>query len=127
MDGNTMVPARAARHARIIRARFTLSEGLGGEMLIKNVSEGGLGCRCDCQHIRIGDQVSIDLPVVGERLGIVRWIEDNQCGIQMVEPLDVERLRFRPNTNLLSSPAPFSVAERYQPATKTYRPGLRSA
>lgn len=119
-------PSRAARHARIIRARFDLDGRASGELLIKNVSEGGIGARCDCAHMRVGDGVRVDLPVIGQVAGWVRWCHDGQCGIAVAIPLDVARLRFRPDATLMSSPPRFSVADRFQPSTKTYRPGFRA-
>ncbi|HEX7871806.1 MAG TPA: hypothetical protein VF475_02775 [Sphingobium sp.] len=127
MNATASLPDRPARHGRIIRAQFTLKGGLRGQLLIKNISEGGLGARCDCPHVRVGDAISVDLPVVGEVAGTVQWVRDGYCGIQTAAQMDVDRLRFRPNTNLLSSPATFSVAERFQPVAKAYRPGFRRA
>ncbi|MET0364183.1 MAG: hypothetical protein ABW169_05975 [Sphingobium sp.] len=117
-------PDRPARHGRIIRAQFTLQGGQRGELLVKNVSEGGIGARCDCPHVQVGDAISIDLPVVGEVVGTIRWIGGGYCGIQTQDRMDIQRLRFRPDSNLLSSPASFSVAARFQPVAKAYRPGF---
>ena len=70
--------------------------------------------------------VLVDMPLLGSVEGVIKWVRNGHCGIQTYDPLDVERLRFRQDNNLLSSPAPFSVAERFQPVTRTYRPGLKS-
>lgn len=122
----TDFPPRIERHARIIRARFALKSGLGGDMLIQNISDWGIGARCTSPHIFPGDAIDIDLPLLGTVAAVVRWVHDGRIGVRFVEAVDVNRLRFHTKGTLLCSPEKFSVAHQFEPDVRTYRPGLRS-
>jgi hypothetical protein len=105
MESNIETP-----ESSVMTVPFFLSNGIQGEMLIKDMTRRGLGCRHGDAPIAADDEISIEFPVLGLRKGIVRWTEGGNCGVQMLMPLDVEAMRFHAPDSLLplaaAKPAP---------------------
>jgi hypothetical protein len=128
-DVPTATP-RAARNARIIKAVLFTADGRSDTFIVKSVSRHGLGGRTAHVHVSAGDVVTVDLPLIGRISGSVRWTRGLGTGglafgLQIDAEIDLDRLRFD-HAELPAPPAPkFSVADRFKPATSTYRPGFK--
>ncbi len=82
---------RAPRLRTLISARMR-GDGLPEQdVIVRNISTGGL-----CLSMRLctperGERLSIALPGAVDVEGEVRWVEGQMCGLQLIRTLDVER------------------------------------
>ena len=84
--------ARPQRQPRIIRARLIHRDGEVQDIVIRNVSEIGLGASARGPAPVRGERVVIVLPGDQEATGIVRWFGGHTFGMQLDHPLDLEAL-----------------------------------
>lgn len=98
MKSNTGMGQATPLQFREMQASYVLKDGSGGRLLIKNVTERGMGCECGTVSLDMGDEIGVDLPFLGLRAGVVRWVKTGSFGIQMAQPLDVDCLRLYSNT-----------------------------
>ena len=83
---------RAARQPRIIRARLLHRDGEVQDIVIRNVSQTGLGASARGAAPVRGERVAVMLPGEQEVRGIVRWFGGHVFGMQLDTPLDLEAL-----------------------------------
>lgn len=117
MASNSAKPEHSAQQAPVLHARYVLSYGFQGDMVIKNVTERGIGFQCAGEPIAVGEDISVDLPHLGVHAGVVRWVKDGCCGVEMAQPVDVERLKAS-GANLIPSPEALQSAALSQPAPR---------
>lgn len=84
--------ARPQRQPRIIRARLVHRDGEVQDIVIRNVSEIGLGASARGPAPVRGEHVTVVLPGEQEATGIVRWYGGHTFGMQLDHPLDLEAL-----------------------------------
>lgn len=83
---------REQRQPRIIRARLVHRDGEVQDIVIRNVSQTGLGASARGPAPVRGEQVLIVLPGEQEVTGIVRWFGGHTFGMKLDQPLDLEAL-----------------------------------
>lgn len=83
---------RAARQPRIVRARLLHRDGEMQDIVIRNVSEAGIGASARGPAPVRGERVTIILPGDQEVKGIVRWFGGHAFGMELDTPLDLEAL-----------------------------------
>jgi hypothetical protein len=113
------------RYSRLLRGALCDASGHRHDLLIKNVSRYGVGAKFSGPGVKIGDEVQVDIPHIGICHGTVRWMRNGNIGVQLLEAVDPEQLRFQ-NTELTARETEsYHVADRFQPVISTYRPGLK--
>jgi hypothetical protein len=92
---NKLVPAdesRSPRQRRLIRGRMTDSFGVTYDIVIRNVSEKGVGATMqDIPPLR-GSEVSITIPQGMEMNGTIRWVDGSAFGIELGQAIDLQTL-----------------------------------
>jgi hypothetical protein len=83
---------RAVRQPRIIRARLVHRDGEVQEIVIRNVSENGIGATARGPAPVRGERIVVILPGEQEVKGIVRWFGGHAFGMQLETELDLEAL-----------------------------------
>ena len=83
---------RAARQPRIVRARLLHRDGEMQDIVIRNVSDTGLGASARGPAPVRGEHIAVLLPGEQEVTGIVRWFGGHTFGMQLDTPLDLEAL-----------------------------------
>jgi hypothetical protein len=94
LDHN-FVPAddsRSPRQRRLVRAHMTDSFGETSDIVIRNVSEKGLGASSQGTLPLRGSTVTITIPQGMTMTGEVRWIADKSFGVKFDEGLDLDKL-----------------------------------
>ena len=91
-----IVPAeqvtRAVRQPRIIRARLVHRDGEVQDIVVRNISETGLGASARGPAPVRGERVTVCLPGDQEVAGLVRWYSGHTFGMVLDAPLDTEAL-----------------------------------
>ncbi len=83
------------RHLTILRVGALLVDGARELCLIRNISAGGLMAHVYCT-LRPDQRVAVELKTNQQISGIVRWVQDSNCGIAFDEPIDVAELLANP-------------------------------
>lgn len=83
---------RNARQPRIIRARLIHRDGEEQEIVIRNVSETGIGASARGPAPVRGERITIILPGGQEAKGLVRWFSGRTFGMELESTLDLEGL-----------------------------------
>jgi len=89
------VPAdesRTPRQRRLIRAEITDSFGAKYDVVIRNVSEKGVGASMQVVPPLKGSVVTVMIPQGMAMKSTVRWIEGTACGIELENPIDLQTL-----------------------------------
>ncbi len=76
------------RHMSILRVAKVVTKRGEDLCLIRNISAGGLMARV-YSRLEIGQHVIFELRADRRLAGIVRWLRDDNAGIQFDEPIDV--------------------------------------
>lgn len=93
-------------------------------ILVRDVSEMGLGGRCDLD-LAVGDSVIIVLPDSEPAQGRIAWRKGQSFGVHLEAPI---------NPAAVKSPAPtersvetgYQVPTPFRPSVETRRPGFRT-
>ena len=83
---------RAQRQPRIVRARFVHRDGEVQDIVIRNISETGLGASARGPAPVRGERILVVLPGEQEVTGIVRWFGGHTFGMLLDHPLDMDAL-----------------------------------
>lgn len=83
---------RAQRQQRIIRARLVHRDGEVQDIVVRNLSQCGLGASARGPAPVRGERVLVILPGEQEATGLVRWFGGHAFGLQLDHPLDLEAL-----------------------------------
>lgn len=83
---------RDARQPRIIRARLIHRDGEERDIVVRNVSECGIGAVARGPAPVRGEHITIILPGGQEVKGLVRWFSGHSFGMQLETMLDLEGL-----------------------------------
>ncbi|MCJ2184037.1 hypothetical protein MTR62_15230 [Novosphingobium sp. 1949] len=80
---------RAPRQRTLMRAVMTLPGMAGEPVMVRNVSERGMGLASKALVPREGE--IIDLAILGSSglEGCVRWVRGNEFGVELSRPLDL--------------------------------------
>lgn len=126
-DENEAPPGREFRTGRFFAAMIIRPGKAPLKAAIRNVSAHGMGGRADPAPLA-GETVTISMGPLGEVTGHVRWSVGKQFGIQLDRAIDLEKFDFSGRSWAESRlpDDPQDEAERFRPATSTWRPGFRT-
>jgi hypothetical protein len=85
-------PQRDIRRARLVRGTLRFANGTVIPILVRNLSERGLGVTCKTRPPARGETVLITLPGSPELDGVVRWVRDRDFGIELAGSVDADEL-----------------------------------
>jgi hypothetical protein len=85
-------PVREDRRARLVRGSLRLSDGTVIPIVVRNLSERGLGVTCKGGPPLRGQAVIVTLPGTPELDGVVRWTRGNDFGVELTGLVDAEEL-----------------------------------
>jgi hypothetical protein len=121
---NDAVPYDRAslREGRLLRAQMQHPRIGLVDILVRNISERGIGGKC-LHPVSPGDLVSIVLPNVPTVDGMIIWCMGDGFGMRLNRPLDLTGVR-RPvaNTPEVSG---YKVPYLFRPPLECRRPGVR--
>ncbi|MFM9937629.1 MAG: PilZ domain-containing protein [Novosphingobium sp.] len=83
---------REVRQPRILRARLIHRDGEVQDIVVRNVSDSGLGASARGPAPVRGERIVVVLPGEQEVTGIVRWFGGHTFGMQLDSPLDLDAL-----------------------------------
>jgi hypothetical protein len=84
----TGTPLREERRARLVRGTLRCANGDVIAILVRNLSDRGLGMTCKARPPKRGDSVIITLPGLQDLDGTVRWVRDNAFGVELNGAVD---------------------------------------
>jgi hypothetical protein len=85
-------PVREDRRARLVGGSLRLACGTVIPIVVRNLSERGLGVTCKSGAPPRGEAVSVTLPGTPELEGVVRWTRGADFGVELTGPFDAEDL-----------------------------------
>ena len=83
---------RDPRKARLIRATLRLADNSSMAVVVRNLSERGIGVTCKGATPRAGTLVHVTMPGSPELPGVVRWARDGAFGIELTGAIDPQEL-----------------------------------
>jgi predicted RNase H-like HicB family nuclease len=83
---------REKRGARLVRASLRLANGATMPIVVRNLSERGIGVTCKTTPPARGEVVHVTLPGSSEMQGVVRWSRDGGFGIELSGPVDANSI-----------------------------------
>ena len=94
MDRNKLsgTSTREERRARLVRGTLRQANGTVIPILVRNLSERGLGINCKTKPPQRGETVLISLPGSNELDGMVRWVRGHDFGVELSGTVDAEEL-----------------------------------
>ncbi|AEG47962.1 hypothetical protein Sphch_0262 [Sphingobium chlorophenolicum L-1] len=112
------------RRRRLLKARMRHPRHGEIDILVRNVSELGIGGRCELD-LALGDRVVITLPDCAPAEGSIAWRRGQAFGVRLGASIDPANVK---------SPAPverpveraYQVPANFRPAVETKRPGFRT-
>ncbi|MCX7676383.1 MAG: hypothetical protein N2Z59_03290 [Alteraurantiacibacter sp.] len=84
--------ARLPRQRRLIRAHMSDGFGLNYDIVIRNVSERGVGATMQGVPPIRGSAVTLRIPHGMTMTGTVRWVEGSSFGVELDHPIDLQML-----------------------------------
>ena len=84
--------ARLPRQRRLIRAQMTDGFGMNYDIVIRNVSEKGLGATMQGVPPIRGSEVTVRIPQGMAMAGTVRWVDGSGFGVELHDPIDLQML-----------------------------------
>jgi hypothetical protein len=85
-------PLRDTRRARLVRGSLRFVSGTQIPIVIRNLSERGLGVSCRTAPPAPGETVVVSLPGSPDLDGVVRWTRDNTFGIELTGSVDAQEI-----------------------------------
>jgi hypothetical protein len=92
---NNFVPneeMRSPRQRRLIRAQMTDRFGANYDIVIRNVSEKGVGASMQGVPPLRGSEVTIMIPQGMAMQGTIRWVDGSAFGIELEQAIDLQTL-----------------------------------
>ncbi|WP_028639557.1 PilZ domain-containing protein [Novosphingobium acidiphilum] len=83
---------REDRRARLVRATLRLTNGTTIPVVVRNLSERGIGVTCKTTSPPQGEVVHVTLPGSSEMQGVVRWSGKGGFGIELSGPVDAKSI-----------------------------------
>lgn len=91
-NGVSGVPLRDERRARLVRATLRMASGTVIPVVVRNLSEQGLGVTCKSAPPSVGEVVHITLPGSRQMQGVVRWRRATALGIELTGSVDANSI-----------------------------------
>jgi len=85
-------PLREDRRSRLVSGRLRLASGTVIPIVVRNLSERGLGVTCKGGPPARGETVLVTLPGTPELEGVVRWSRGNAFGVELNGMVDAGQL-----------------------------------
>jgi len=85
-------PVREVRRARLLRGTLRFTSGTEIPIVVRNLSERGLGLTCKTAPPQRGEVVTVALPGAPEMQGVVRWTRDTAFGVELDGSVDPTEL-----------------------------------
>ena len=120
-------PVREPRVGKMFLARLHSARISDAEILVRNISEHGLGARCKGAIPAEGEEIRIQMEAYGTVEGIVRWVKGNIIGVQLTGTLNPDLLNFADKAwDVANKPFDNSqVYGQFKPSQDFKRPGLK--
>lgn len=111
------------RQRRLLKARMGHPRHGEIDILIRDVSEQGIGARCELE-LAVGETVIITLPDCAPADGSIVWRRGQSFGVQLHRPIDPLTVK---NANAERAPGTgYQVPDRFRVSMDTKRPGFRT-
>lgn len=107
-----------ARERRMLTVDITPRGRPTARATIRDISEEGMGGRCDCRLVR-GETVTVLLPNGMKKEADVAWAKAEFFGLHFHSPLDADDLK-----RVQKVTAPYVVPTLFRPSTSMKRPGF---
>ena len=111
------------RQRRLLKARMRHPDHGEIDMLVRDVSEMGLGGRCD-RELAVGESVVILLPDCRPVHGRIAWRKGQSFGVQLTAEINPEGVRNRVTVDRPTEG--YHVPDAFRPSIETKRPGFRT-
>ena len=85
-------PTREQRRARLVRGTLRLTGGREVDVVVRNMSERGLGLSCRTVPPLTGERVTVCLPGSAELTAVVRWVRNTSFGVELIDTVDPDTL-----------------------------------
>ena len=85
-------PLRDTRRSRLVRGTLRFASGTEIPVVIRNLSERGLGMSCRTAPPQPGETVVVTLPGSPDLDGVVRWTQDTAFGVELTGQVDAEEI-----------------------------------
>ncbi|WP_150290256.1 hypothetical protein [Sphingobium estronivorans] len=112
------------RQRRLLKARMRHPRHGEVDILVRDVSERGLGGRCELE-LAVGDHVVIGLPDCSPAEGRIAWRKGQAFGVQLDAPINPETVKSPPSGERPAE-AGYQVPTRFRASVETKRPGFRT-
>ncbi|KKW90002.1 hypothetical protein [Sphingobium chungbukense] len=112
------------RQRRLLKARMRHPHYGEIDILIRDVSERGVGGRCELD-LTVGDNVIIILPDCAPAEGRIAWRKGHAFGVQLDAPINPETVKNPAPTERPVEPG-YQVPAVFRPSVETKRPGFRT-
>jgi len=101
--------------------RCQLIDGYGRSLscFLRNISRRGASAR-GCKGLRVGQKLTLVLPIIGEVDAVVRWVCEDRFGLRLEDAIDPDMLMI---SGIEVQPK-FEPMFIHQPAGDYRRPGL---
>ncbi|MEO9469641.1 PilZ domain-containing protein [Parasphingorhabdus sp.] len=119
---------RELRQRRLFKVEIVTDDGCEFDAIVRNISIFGL-CMKATRKPRVGQLISIRKEKFKPISGMVRWVENDEFGVQLNEALSIEKFDFSDqNVEGQLIPKDETVGRRTQvgPSISYRRPGLFS-
>ena len=83
---------RETRRARLLRGTLRRADGTERAVVVRNLSDHGLGLSCRGVPPPVGAQATLIVPGTPPLHGIVRWREGAAFGVELTERVDLGRI-----------------------------------
>ncbi|MBV1916574.1 MAG: PilZ domain-containing protein [Sphingomonadaceae bacterium] len=83
---------RAPRQQRLFCAQLSERSGISWDIVIRNVSEKGVGASTKETPPKVGTDVTLTLPDGATACGAVRWVNNKSFGIELAQSIDLSML-----------------------------------
>jgi hypothetical protein len=110
------------RKRRLLKARMRHPRLGEVEILVRDVSEMGLGGRCD-HDVAVGDRVVIALPDFTPAEGIIAWRRGQAFGMRLDAPINPATVKSPPASDRPCEPG-YQVPTLFRPSIDHRRPGF---
>lgn len=118
------VRERELRHRRLMMARISSPRIIDQDIVIRNISQRGLGAATQGIFPALGEQLVVKLPDGQALTGIVRWADGPSFGLALDIELNPEDLADVKSKALVKGSAPtWEVSHLHRVAPPIFEPG----
>ena len=123
MNSRAYLDRASGRERRLLRARMQHPRTGLIDIMIRNVSDRGIGGKC-VDHIEPGDIVSIILPDRAPIVGMIVWRMGHGFGLRLSAAVDPKTIMHQHSVTALG--LDYEVPRLFRPVVECRRPGFRT-